>query len=168
MLARFELFNDQLFYQNNRQDLCSHFCYSLNPDGLFQLSLAQYTYLIFLIFRYALHKWHKTNATIRGILTALYTLKCTRDPLINRSLLCKNPRILQGDFQLYKYNIDVMETIALSVKCSFHFTTFIHASEQKASSVSSCTSIVFLTKLNYPYTLTFINDPTDINFDLNT
>jgi hypothetical protein len=42
-------------------------------------------------------------------LTALYTLKFTRDPLINRLLLCKNPRILQWDFQLYKYNIDVME-----------------------------------------------------------
>jgi hypothetical protein len=39
----------------------------------------------------------------------IYTLKFTRDPLINRSVLCKNPRILQGDFQLYKYNIDVME-----------------------------------------------------------
>jgi hypothetical protein len=50
-----------------------------------------------------------------------YTLKCTRDPLINRSLLCRNPRILQGDFKLYEYNIDVMEKIALSVKCSFHF-----------------------------------------------
>jgi hypothetical protein len=49
--------------------------------------------------------------------------KITRDPLINRSLLCKSPRNLQGDFQLYKYNIDVMEKIALSVKCSFHFTT---------------------------------------------
>ena len=56
----------------------------------------------------------KTNATIRGILTALYTLKFTRDPLINRSFLCKNPRILQGDFK-----------IALSVKCSFHFTTIV-------------------------------------------
>ena len=55
------------------------------------------------------HKWHKANSTIRRILTALYTLKCTRDPLINRSLLCRNPRILQGDFKLYKYNIDVME-----------------------------------------------------------
>ena len=88
------------------------------------------------------------------ILTALYTLKFTWDPLINRSLLCKNPRILQGYFQLYKYNIDVMEKIALSVKCSFHFTTFTHASEQKASSLSSCTSIVFLTNLNYPYTPT--------------
>jgi hypothetical protein len=114
------------------------------------------------------HKWHKANSTIRRILTALYTLKCTRDPLINRSLLCRNPRILQGDFKLYKYNIDVVEKIALSVKCSFHFTTFTHASEQKASSLSSCTSIVFLTKLNYPYTLTFINNPTNINFDPNT
>jgi hypothetical protein len=37
----------------------------------------------------------------------------------------------------------------------------------KASSLSSCTSIVFLTKLNYPFTLTFINDPTNINFDPN-
>jgi hypothetical protein len=46
----------------------------------------------------------------------------TRDPLINQSLLCKNPRILQEDFQLYKYNIDVMEKLALSVKCSFRFT----------------------------------------------
>ena len=55
------------------------------------------------------HKWHKANSTIRRILTALYTLKCTRDPLINRSLLCRSPRILQGDFKLYKYNIDVME-----------------------------------------------------------
>jgi hypothetical protein len=54
------------------------------------------------------------------------------------------------------------------VKCSFHFTTFTHASEQKASSLSSCTGIVFLTKLNYPYTLTFINNPTNINFDPNT
>ena len=72
-----------------------------------------------------------------------------------------------GDFQLYEYNIDVMEN-SVSVKCSFHFTTFTHASEQKASSFSSCTSIVFLTKLNYPYTLTFINDPTNINFDPNT
>ena len=114
------------------------------------------------------HKWHKANSTIRCILTALYTLKCTRDPLINRSLLYRNPRILQGDFKLYKYNIDVMEKIALSVKCSFHFTTFTHASEQKASSLSSCTSIVFLAKLNYPYTLTFINNPTNINFDPNT
>jgi hypothetical protein len=61
-----------------------------------------------------------------------------------------------------------MEKIALSLKCSFDFTTFTHASEQKASSLSSCTSIVFLTKLNYPYTLTFINDPTNINFDPNT
>jgi hypothetical protein len=94
MLARFELFNDQSFNQNNRQDLCSS---------------AQYPYLIFLLFRHALHKWHKPNATIRGILTALYTLKFTRDPLINRSLLCKHPRILQWAFQLYKYNIDVME-----------------------------------------------------------
>jgi hypothetical protein len=51
----------------------------------------------------------ESYGTILGILTALYTLKFTRDPLINRSLLCKNPRILQGDFQLYKYNIDVME-----------------------------------------------------------
>jgi hypothetical protein len=99
---------------------------------------------------------------------ALYTLKFTLDPLINRSLLCKNPRILQGDFQLYQYNIDVMEKIALSVKCSFHFTTFTHTSEQKASSLSSCTSIVFLTKLSYPYTLTFINDTTNINFDPDT
>ena len=90
MLAHFELFNDQTFYQNNRQDL---------------LSSAQYSYLIF---RYSLPKWHKTNATIRGILTALYTLKFTRDPLINRSLLCKHPRILPWAFQLYKYNIDVM------------------------------------------------------------
>ena len=88
---------------------------------MFQLSSAQYAYLIF---RHSLPKWHKTNATIRGILTALYTLKFSRDPLINRSLLCKHPRILQGDFQLYKYNIDVMEKIALSVKCSFHFTTY--------------------------------------------
>ena len=94
MLARFELFNDQSFNQNNRQDLCSS---------------AQYPYLIFLLFRHALHKWHKPNATIRGILTALNTLKFTRDPLINRSLLCKHQRILQWDFQLYKYNIDVME-----------------------------------------------------------
>ena len=119
MLARFELLNDQSFYQNNRQDLCSYFCYYLNPDVLFQLSSAQYSYLIFLIFRYALHKWHKTNATIRGILTALYT----RDPLINRSLLCKNPRIPQGDFQLYKYNIDVMEKYSAFSKVfiSFHY-----------------------------------------------
>ena len=123
MLALFELFNDQSFYQNNRQDLWSHFCYSLIPDVLHYLSSAQYTYLIFLIFRYALRKWHKTKATIRGILTALYTLKFTRDPLINRSFPWKNPKILQEDFQLYKYNIDVMEKIALSVKCSFHFTT---------------------------------------------
>ena len=43
------------------------------------------------------------------ILTALYTLEFTRHPLINLSLLCKNPRNLQGDFQLYKYKIDVME-----------------------------------------------------------
>jgi hypothetical protein len=91
----------------------------------------------------------------------------TRDPLINQSLLCKNPRILQEDFQLYKYNIDVMEKLALSVKCSFRFTIFTHASEQKASSLSSCTSIVFLTILNYLYTQTFINDPTNINFDPN-
>ena len=135
---------------------------------MFQLSSAQYTYLIFLIFRHSLPKWHKTNATIPDILTALYALNFNRDPLINRSLLRKILRILQGDFQLYKYNIDVMEKIALSVKCSFHFTTFIHASEEKASSLSSCTSIVFLTKLNYPHTLTFINDPTNINFDPNT
>jgi hypothetical protein len=102
MLARFELFNDQSFNQNNRQDL--------------------YTYLIFLIFRYALRKWHKTNATIRGILTALYTLKCTRDPLINRSLLCKNPRILQGDFQLYQYNNTTIQNSAFSkVFISFHY-----------------------------------------------
>ena len=47
-----------------------------------------------------------------------------------------------------------MEKIALSVKCSFHFTTFTHASEEKASSLSSCMSIVFLTNLNYPYTPT--------------
>ena len=95
----------------------------LNPDVLFQLSSAQYAYLIFLIFRYPLHKWHKTNATIRGILTALYTLKCTRDHLINRSLLCKNPRILQGDFQLYKYNIDVIEINSAFSKVfiSFHY-----------------------------------------------
>ena len=53
----------------------------------------------------------------------VYSKKFTRDPLINRLLLCKNPRILQWDFQLYKYNIDVMEKIPLSVKCSFHFTT---------------------------------------------
>ena len=121
MLACFELFNDQSFYQNNWQDLCSYFCYSLNPDVFFQLSSAQYSYLIFLIFRYALHKWHTTNATIRGILTALYTLQFTRDPLINRSLLCKNPRILQGAFQLYKYNIDVMEKNSAFSKVFFSF-----------------------------------------------
>jgi hypothetical protein len=123
MLARFELFNDQSFYQNNRQDLCSYFCYSLNPDVLFLLSSAQYTYLIFLLFRHSLPKWHKTNALIRGILTALYTLKFTRDPLINRSILCKNPRILQGDFQLYKYNIDLMEKNSAFSKVfiSFHY-----------------------------------------------
>ena len=105
MLAHFELFNDQTFYQNNRQDL---------------LSSAQYSYLIF---RYSLPKWHKTNATIRGILTALYTLKFTRDPLFNRSLLCKNPRIPQGDFQLYKYNIDVKEKYRAFSKVfiSFHY-----------------------------------------------
>ena len=132
------------------------------------LVLAQFSSIYLFNLSVWTHKWHKANSTIRGILTALYTLKCTRDPLINLSLLCRNPRILQGDFKLSKYNIDVMEQIALSVKCSFHFTTFTHASEQKASSLSSCTSIVFLTKLNYPYTLTFINDPTNINFDPNT
>ena len=59
----------------------------------------------------------------RGILTALYTLKFTRDPLINRSLLCKNPRILKGDFQLFKYNIDVMEKYAFSkVFILFHYS----------------------------------------------
>ena len=69
------------------------------------------------------HKWHKANSTIRRILTALYTLKCTRDPLINRSLLCRNPRILQGDFKLYKYNIDVMEKNSAFSKVfiSFHY-----------------------------------------------
>jgi hypothetical protein len=69
------------------------------------------------------HKWHKANSTIRRILTALYTLKCTRDPLINRSLLCRSPRILQGDFKLYKYNIDVMEKNSAFSKVfiSFHY-----------------------------------------------
>jgi hypothetical protein len=40
--------------------------------------------------------------------------------------------------------------------------------EHKIYLLSSCTSIVFLTNLNYPYSPTFINDPTNINFDPNT
>jgi hypothetical protein len=51
--------------------------------------------------------WQKKSWKVQMV--NKYTLKFTRDPLINPSLLCKNPRILQGDFQLYKYNIDVME-----------------------------------------------------------
>ena len=62
----------------------------------------------------------------RGISTTLYTLKFTWDPPINRSLLCKNPMILQGDFQLYKYNLDVMEKNSAFSKVfiSFHYSDY--------------------------------------------
>ena len=110
MLARFELFNDQSFNQNNRQDLNAVTSAIFFKPWCLVLAQLSSIYLFNLSnFRHALPKWHKTNATIRGILTALYTLKFTRDPLINRLLLCKNPIILQWDFQLYTYNIDVME-----------------------------------------------------------